>query len=262
MLAVIGGTGIYEIVEMGEEVEKKVIKTPYGESPEISIFQLHQKEAAFMPRHFRGHAKPPHMVNYRANIWALKELGVEKIIATNAVGSLFESITPGDFIIPHDFIDFTRMREGTFYDDKTVHIDVTEPYCPELRDILISSGDVVGEGVYVCTEGPRFETAAEVEMFRRLGGTMVGMTGLPEAVLARELEMCYASVCTVSNFAASISPNKLTIDEVFEILEEKKEDLIKLIYNSILKIPSKPSCQCMNTLDGAGVESSWEREDL
>ncbi len=262
MLAVIGGTGIYEIVEMGDEVEKKIIKTPYGDSPEVSVFQLHQKEAVFMPRHSKGHAKPPHIVNYRANIWALKKLGVERIIATNAVGSLFESIKPGDFLIPHDFIDFTRMRKGTFYDDKTVHIDVTEPYCHELRDILISSGEVVGEGVYVCTEGPRFETKAEVEMFQKLGGTVVGMTGLPEAVLARELEMCYASVCTVSNFAASISPNKLTIDEVFEILEEKKEDLIKLIYNSILKIPSKSDCQCMNTLDGAEVESSWEREDL
>jgi 5'-methylthioadenosine phosphorylase len=262
MLAVMGGTGIYDIVERGDEVENKVIKTPYGESPEISIFQIHQKKVAFMPRHSQGHAKPPHMVNYRANIWALKKLGVERVIATNAVGSLFESIKPGDFIIPHDFIDFTRMRKGTFYDDKTVHIDVTKPYCPEIRDILISSGEVVGEGVYVCTEGPRFETKAEVEMFQGLGGTMVGMTGLPEAVLARELEMCYASVCTVSNFAASISPDKLTIDEVFEILEKRKEDLVRLIYDSVLKIPSRPSCQCMNTLDGAEVECSWEGEDL
>src|SRR5690606_33741494 len=108
---------------------------------------------------------PPHMVNYPSNIWALKKMGVDRIISTNAVGSLDESIKPGDFVVPHDFLDFTKRRKSTFYDDKTVHIDVTEPYCPQLRDVLISSGQVIGEGIYVCTEGPRFETAAEVQMF-------------------------------------------------------------------------------------------------
>lgn len=261
-IGIIGGTGIYEIVEQGRNVEEKMVETPYGKSPEMSMFKLHDKEVVFMSRHAKGHANPPHMVNYAANIWALKMLGVDRIIATNAVGSLDESIKPGDLVVPHDFLDFTRKRKNTFYDNRTVHIDVTEPYCPQLRDILKSSGQVVGEGVYVCTEGPRFETAAEVNMFRMLGGTIVGMTGLPEAVLARELEMCYASICTVSNFAASISPDKLTIDEVFEEVEKKREVLIELISNSILEIPADSKCHCQSALEGAEVNSTVESEDL
>jgi 5'-methylthioadenosine phosphorylase len=189
-------------------------------------------------------------------------MGVKRVIATNAVGSMDESIKPGDFVIPNDFLDFTRMRKGTFYDDRTVHIDVTEPYCSELRDILISSGKVKRNGVYVCTEGPRFETAAEIQMFRQLGGTIVGMTGLPEVILARELEMCYSSICTVSNFAASISSSKLTVDEVFEVVETKRKDLIKLLSDSIAKIPSENLCDCGSTLDGAEVGDLLEPEDL
>ena len=262
MIGIIGGTGIYKIVELGDEIVSQVVETPYGPSPEMSIFQLHGKDVIFMPRHNLGHAKPPHMVNYLSNIWSLKKMGVDRVIATNAVGSLDESIKPGDFVIPHDFLDFTRMRKGTFYDDKTVHIDVTEPYCCELRNILISSGNVVGKGVYVCTEGPRFETAAEIQMFRQLGGTVVGMTGLQEVVLARELEMCYSSICTVSNFAASISPTKLTMDEVFEVVENKRKDLVKLLSDSIKRIPSENHCDCRSTLDGAEVGDLLEPEDL
>jgi 5'-methylthioadenosine phosphorylase len=262
MMAIIGGTGIYQIVERGKELSTTVVETPYGSSPEISLFKLHQREFIFMPRHARGHVNPPHMINYRANIWALKKMGVDRVIATNAVGSLHESIKPGDLVVPHDFLDFTRMRPGTFYDKKTVHIDVTEPYCPQLRNVLVSSGNVLGEGVYVCTEGPRFETAAEVEMFRRLGGTLLGMTGLPEVVLARELEMCYASVCTVSNFAASISPNKLTIDEVVEVVNKKREEIIGLLIDVLSQIPSKCQCPCGNTLNGAEMDTPYESEDL
>jgi 5'-methylthioadenosine phosphorylase len=254
MLAIIGGTGIYEIVEQGREVDTKILETPYGQSPEISKFKLHDKEIVFMSRHAAGHTYPPHMVNYIANIWALKKMGVKRIIATNAVGSMDKSIIPGDFVVPHDFLDFTHKRKSTFYDDRTVHVDVTDPYCPQLRNILISSGQVIEDGVYVCTEGPRFETAAEVDMFRKLGGTVVGMTGLPEAVLAREIEMCYTSICTVSNFAASISPNKLTIDEVFQVMGEKREKLIDLISDTILKIPAECTCQCGNALEGAEVK--------
>lgn len=262
MIAIIGGTGIYEIVGRGEMLSTRVIDTPYGSSPEISIFKLHGQKFIFMPRHAMGHANPPHMVNYRANIWALNNMGVDRIIATNAVGSLDKSIEPGDFLVPHDFLDFTRMRKGTFYDDKTVHIDVTQPYCPQLRDILISSGKVRKNGVYVCTEGPRFETAAEVSMYQRLGGTVVGMTGLPEAVLARELEMCYATICTVSNFAASISSNKLTIDEVFEVLDKKREDLIELLTNALNKIPEKCQYDCYDTLKGAKIDLPYDSADL
>jgi 5'-methylthioadenosine phosphorylase len=253
MIGIIGGTGVYEIVTMGDEIDKKVLKTPYGNSPEVSLFKLHGEEVAFMPRHTKGHSKPPHMVNYRANVYAMKKLGVDRIIATNAVGSLKRNVKPGDFVVPHDFIDFTKLRNGTFYDDRTVHIDVTEPYCSELRKMICSSGDVVEGGVYVCTEGPRFETPSEIHMFQMLGGTVVGMTGIPEAVLARELEMCYASICTVSNFAASISPNNLTINEVFEIMDRKKHDLVMLMDTTISKMVDERGCQCMGALDGAEI---------
>jgi 5'-methylthioinosine phosphorylase len=253
MIGIIGGTGVYEIVTLGEEIDKKFIKTPYGNSPEVSIFKLHGKEIAFMPRHTKGHSIPPHMVNYRANVYAMKKLGVDRIIATNAVGSLERNVKPGDFVIPHDFIDFTKFRNGTFYDDRTVHIDVTEPYCNELRNNICSSGNVVEGGVYICTEGPRFETPAEIQMFHMLGGTIVGMTGIPEAVLARELEICYASISTVSNYAASISPNNLTIDEVFEIMDEKKHDLINLVDTTVSKMEVERSCNCRNALEGAEI---------
>lgn len=261
-VGIIGGTGIYEIVELGRNVEKKVLKTPFGPSPEISVFKLHDKDVVFMSRHAEGHATPPHMVNYRANIWALKKMGVERVLATNAVGSMHQSIKPGDLLVPNDFLDFTRLRKNTFYDDRVVHVDVTKPYCPELRDILNSSGKVILGGVYVCTEGPRFETAVEVQMYRKLGGAVVGMTGLPEAVLAREMEICYASICTVSNFAASISPDKLTIDEVFDEVGKKRGVLIKLISETISKIPANCNCNCGNALEGAEVKDQNESEDL
>jgi 5'-methylthioinosine phosphorylase len=254
MIGIIGGTGVYKLVEKGEEIESKIIETPYGVSPSISLFILGKKTVAFMPRHRKGHQHPPHMINYRANIYALKELGVKRIIATNAVGSLHKYIKPGDFLVPNDFLDFTSRRKNTFYNQKTVHIDVSQPYCPHLREVLLKSGEMIDGGVYVCTDGPRFETPAEIEMFRILGGTVVGMTGLPEAVLARELEMCYASISLVGNYAASISPGKVTIDEVFQIMDDKMKDLTNLIYNSILNISSVRNCPCKCALEGAELE--------
>ncbi len=259
MMGIIGGTGVYQIVERGDLKEKKVLNTPYGESPPISIFMLEDQEVAFLPRHKEGHDLPPHMINYQANVYALKILGTDRILATNAVGSLNESLQPGELLIPDDFIDFTRTRPFTFYDDRAVHVDITQPYCPYLRETLISNGKqldggVVDGGVYVCTEGPRFETPAEIQMFRKMGGTVVGMTGLPEVVLARELEMCYASICMVSNYATSVSSEKVTIDEVFEVVVEKKKELTSLIYNSIVNIKTDRKCACSHALEGAEIE--------
>lgn len=259
MIGIIGGTGVYQIVEMGNLKEKKVLETPFGQSPMISIFELEDRDIAFLPRHQEGHDHPPHMINYRANVYALKMLGVDSIIATNAVGSLSESLKPGDFVIPDDFLDFTKIRAFTYYDDRAVHVDVTQPYCPQIRDTMLTvgktnNGNVIDGGVYVCTEGPRFETPSEIQMFRQLGGTVVGMTGLPEVVLARELEICYASVSMVSNYAASVSPEKVTIDEVFQVVEEKKKDLISLIYGSIINIPPDRDCPCRCALDGAEID--------
>lgn len=258
LIGIIGGTGIYK-TPPNVKVEKKIIKTPYGDSPPISIFRLHGKKVAFIPRHAEGHDNPPHRINYRANIWALKRLGVSRIIATNTAGSLYKSIKPGTIVTPEDFLDFTKMRIGTFYDDRTVHVDVTKPYCPRLRSILLSTGKVEDGGVYVCTEGPRFETPAEIRMFKTLGGTVVGMTGLPEAVLARELEMCYASLCLVSNYASSISEDKLTIEEVFRVLEERRPVIMEIISRSVEMIEESP-CECHETLKGASIDEILKGE--
>jgi 5'-methylthioadenosine phosphorylase len=219
----------------------------------VSILDIFSKKVAFIPRHASGHSIPPHKINFRANIDALKNVGVSKIIATNSVGSMNTDMPPGSFVIPDDFLDFSQDRKKTFYEDKVVHIDVTEPYCPQLRDVLAKSGDVILGGTYVCTEGPRFETPAEIKMFKMLGGDLVGMTGVPEVTLAREREICYNSICIVSNYASGISEEELTIDEVFEMVAQKEGELLELIYNFIKNVDDSEECSCNHALDGAEV---------
>jgi len=252
MIGIIGGSGVYEITQKADSCVKEMVKTDYGEV-EVSILEIFSKKVAFIPRHASGHSIPPHKINFRANIDALKNVGVTQIIATNSVGSMNENMPPGTFVIPNDFLDFSQDRKKTFYEDKVVHIDVTEPYCPTLRDILAKSGDVILGGTYVCTEGPRFETPAEIRMFKMLGGDLVGMTGLPEVTLAREREMCYNSICIVSNYASGISENELTIDEVFEMVGKMEARLLEMIYNFIKNVEDSPDCQCHHALDGAEV---------
>ncbi|WP_296789246.1 S-methyl-5'-thioadenosine phosphorylase [uncultured Methanobrevibacter sp.] len=252
MIGIIGGSGVYEITQKADSCVKEMVKTDYGEV-EVSILEIFSKKVAFIPRHASGHSIPPHKINFRANIDALKNVGVTQIIATNSVGSMNENMPPGTFVIPNDFLDFSQDRKKTFYEDKVVHIDVTEPYCPTLRDILAKSGDVILGGTYVCTEGPRFETPAEIRMFKMLGGDLVGMTGLPEVTLAREREMCYNSICIVSNYASGISENELTIDEVFEMVGKMEARLLEMIYNFIKNAEDSPDCQCHHALDGAEV---------
>ena len=251
LIGIIGGSGVYEITHKADSCTEKLIGTDYGDV-EVSILEIFGKKVAFIPRHAAGHSIPPHKINFRANIDALKNVGVTKIIATNSVGSMNEDMPPGSFVIPDDFLDFSQDRVKTFYEDKVVHIDVTEAYCPSLRDVLAQSGDVILGGTYVCTEGPRFETPAEIKMFKMLGGDLVGMTGLPEVTLAREREMCYNSICIVSNYASGISENELTIDEVFEMVQSLEKDLLELIYNFI-KNAEDSDCTCHHALDGAEV---------
>ena len=193
MIGIIGGSGVYEITEKADSCTEKVVETEYG-SVTVSILDICSKKVAFIPRHAAGHSIPPHKINYRANIDALKNVGVTQIIATNSVGSMNEEMGPGTFVIPDDFLDFSQNRAKTYYENKVVHVDMTEPYCPTLRDILDKSGDVILGGTYVCTEGPRFETPAEIKMFKMLGGDLVGMTGVPEVTLARERGICYNSI--------------------------------------------------------------------
>lgn len=252
LIGIIGGSGVYEITHKADSCTGKLVKTDYGDV-EVSILEIASKKVAFIPRHASGHSIPPHKINYRANIDALKNVGVTKIIATNSVGSMNERMPLGSFVIPDDFLDFSQNRVKTFYEDKVVHVDVTTPYCPTLRDVLDKSGDVILGATYVCTEGPRFETPAEIRMFKMLGGDLVGMTGLPEVTLARERGICYNSICIVSNYAAGISEDELTIDEVFEMMTKMEADLLELIYNFIKNVDDGSDCMCNHALDGAEV---------
>ncbi len=255
MIGIIGGSGVEEISELADATETKVVETEYG-SVEVSLLSIGDKTVAFIPRHSKGHTCPPHKINFKANIMALKEIGVNQIMATNAVGSLDIDIGPGSIVLPDDFLDFTVNRDRTFYDNEVIHIDMTEPFCNRLRGAILANSDcvngsVVDGGTIVCTEGPRFETPAEIKMFGILGGSIVGMTTLPEAVLAREKEMCYASIAVVSNYSTSISPTKLNTEEVLEIMAQKKEELIDLLFNTINELPTDYYCDCQHVLDDA-----------
>ncbi|HDI01262.1 MAG TPA: S-methyl-5'-thioadenosine phosphorylase [Candidatus Bathyarchaeota archaeon] len=254
-IAIIGGTGLEELLEAPERVR---VGTPYGLPPEIAIGYVAGKQVAMLPRHGWEHEAPPHKLNYRANIWALKALGVERVIATNATGAINPSFKPGELAVPHDIMDFTKGRPTTFYDGpEVIHIDVTEPFCPELRAVLIraarSRGAVVHEkAVVACTEGPRFETPAEIRAMRMLGCDLVGMTIVPEAFLARELEMCYASLCFISNMAAGMQ-DRLTADEVIEVAS-RLQDIIKgVLIEAVREVPEERNCPCARALEGARV---------
>lgn len=249
-LAIIGGTGVYD-PRILENIREEIITTPYGDA-KVRIGTYQGEEVAFLARHGTNHSVPPHLINYRANIYALKMLGVERVIATTAVGSVNRNMKPGDFVIIDQFLDFTKHREHTFFEGGeagVVHTDVTEPYCPECRQVLLAAATEVGinahqTGTYVCTEGPRFETPAEIRMFATLGGDLVGMTNVPEVVLAREIGLCYATVSMVTNFAAGISPTNLTHDEVLEVMAANSENLKRLVMATLTRIPAERHCTC------------------
>ena len=210
MLAIIGGSGLCNIEGL-EIIRREIVRTPYGQPSEPLIFgNLGGKEVIFLARHGANHTLSPHHINYRANIWALQSVGVKSIISIASVGSIEKSIKVGDFVIPHQIIDYTYGRNNTYFDgiDNPVkHIDFTYPYDMSLREIIIQSVqkltyNFVTEGVYAATQGPRLETAAEIDRYEKDGATIVGMTAMPEAVLARELNLSYVAICPVANNAA------------------------------------------------------------
>jgi 5'-methylthioadenosine phosphorylase len=210
MLAIIGGTGLTELEDL--RVNKRVIvRTPYGEPSQPLIFgEICGGEVIFLARHGNGHTIPPHEVNYRANIYALHLQGVTEIAAVATVGGIHPELSSGMIALPHQIIDYTNGRQNTYYDginNPVKHIDFTEPYCAKLRARIAHAASEINEhvvnyGVYAATQGPRLETAAEIDRLERDGATMVGMTGMPEAALARELGISYAAICPVANYAA------------------------------------------------------------
>lgn len=252
-VAVIGGTGVYDPSWL-DDPQETTIDTPYGQARVMQgHLRSHTEQAVlFLNRHGVGHSVPPHRVNYRANLWALKSMGVRRIVATAAVGSLNLAMGPGSMVLIDQFLDFTKDRPATFFDGsdgRVVHTDVTEPYCRASRQRLQKAGEQVGfplimGGVYVTTEGPRFESAAEIRAFRLLGGDVVGMTGVPEVVLARELGLCYTTVALVTNFGAGISSTPLTHEEVVDVMKTNVHRLRDVLLQALPALAEEFSCAC------------------
>lgn len=243
-IAIIGGSGVTRVLD--DPLPHPII-TAYGEAT-VQIGGLAGQRVAFLPRHGEGHRVPPHRIDYRANIAALNEI-TDRILATAAVGGLDPDLEPGTFVLIDQFLDHTHGRRSTFFDDQVAHVDVTAPYCSQLRSILTSTASSTGivardGGTYVCTQGPRFESAAEVRAFRMLGGDVVGMTGVPEVVLARELGLCYASVASVTNTAAGLRDEPLTHEEVLEVQASNADRLLTLLRGAIAELPAERTCTC------------------
>lgn len=245
--AIIGGTGVYRL--NGENTEKSV-HTPYG-TVTLYVQNIRNEEIAFLPRHGIGHSVPPHRINYRANIKALEQLGVKKILATAAVGSLNEHFPPGSLVIPDQFIDFTKQRVSTFYDGigEVVHGDMADPYCPVLMKALEECGvksniKISGIGTYVCVEGPRFETKAEIRFFKSIGGDMVGMTGVPEVVLAREMGICYAAMGIVTNWGNGMADQPISHKELLDIMKKGRANVIELFLDVFNNNNTLDECNC------------------
>ena len=220
MLAIIGGTGLTQLANLAI-THRQVARTPYGEaSGALTFGAINGHEVIFLARHGYGHTIPPHQVNYLANIWALKEQNVTHIVSVASVGGIHPDLIPGTLVIPDQIIDYTHGRKNTFFngnDSPVTHIDFTEPYSAEMRLNIMAAADsaeenYINNGVYACVQGPRLETAAEINRLERDGATMVGMTGMPEACLARELALSYAAIGVVSNYAAGRGSSKTSIN--------------------------------------------------
>ena len=255
-IGIFGGTGIYDsgVLQNSKEI---TIDTPYGKtSDSITIGEFNGKKIAFMPRHGKKHTIPPHMINYRANIWAFKELGVKRIVAPSAVGSLKENFQPGNFALPTQFLDFTKSRETSFSENgRVIHISVAEPFCPELQKAIINSAEnqdvILHENcTYVCIEGPRFSTKAESKFFKSTGDDIIGMTLVPECQLAREAQICYVSVSTITDYDVW-AEKPVTAKEVLETLSKNVEKTKELLRVLIDKIPETKSCNCEKALSEA-----------
>jgi len=252
-IGIFGGTGIYDSGLL-EDAKEITLDTPYGKtSDSITVGTFQGRNIVFLPRHGKKHSIPPHMINFRANIWAFKELGVKRIIAPSAVGSLKEEIKPSHFALPSQFLDFTKSREGSFSKDgKVIHISVANPFCPELQNVVVKTATeqnvtIHKDCTYVCIEGPRFSTKAESKFFRSVGADIIGMTLVPECQLAREAQMCYLSISTVTDYDVW-AEKSVTAKEVIETLSKNVEKIKKLLIKLIDEIPHQRGCSCDKAL--------------
>jgi 5'-deoxy-5'-methylthioadenosine phosphorylase len=241
LVAIIGGSGLTNLKNL-EITRREVLRTPFGEPSAPLVFgHLGGQQAVFLARHGHGHTIPPHEVNYRANIWALKEAGASQVIAVNAVGGIAPAMRPGSLVLPDQIIDYTYGRAHTYFgnDQKSVtHIDLSFPYCEELRQSLIVAArrahlPLAAQGTYAATQGPRFETIAEIRRLERDGADLVGMTGMPETSLARELGLCYACIAVVANPAAGTAAGVISLREIERTLESGMEKVRGLLEQTL-----------------------------
>jgi 5'-methylthioadenosine phosphorylase len=251
-VAVIGGSGLYALLDDAEEL---VVETPYGApSDPITVATVRGRRVAFLPRHGRDHRYPPHRIPYRANLWALRAVGARQVVAPCAVGGLRPDLGPGTFVVPDQLVDRTTTRAQTYYDDGAVHVNFADPYCPVGRRTVLEKATgvaVVDGGTMVVVEGPRFSTRAESRWFTAIGGAVVNMTGHPEAVLARELAMCYTAIALVTDLDAGVEGDHgVTQEEVFRVFAENTERLRPLLLDVVAALPAERDCPCAHALDG------------
>jgi 5'-methylthioadenosine phosphorylase len=253
-VAVIGGSGLYALLE-APEIHS--IETPYGPpSGDITVADVGGRRVAFLPRHGSDHRFPPHKIPYRANLWALRSIGVRQIIAPCAVGGLRPELGPGTFVVPDQLIDRTSGRIQTYFDDAAVHINFADPYCPIGRRIALDAGarhdiDATDGGVMVVIEGPRFSTRAESRWYAAAGGSVINMTGHPEAVLARELALCYTAIALVTDLDAGVEGDAgVTHEEVFRVFAENTNRLRTVLLDALVALPAERKCACPHALDG------------
>jgi len=260
-IGVIGGSGFYQLLK---NPRFKIIKTPYGKPPEkIAVGFVGKKRVAFLPRHGNKHQYPPQSVPYKANLWALKKMGVERIIAVTACGSLQKEIKRGDFVALDQFIDRTRGRGDSYYDGpETVHVSLANPYCSQLAGIAYQEGKkqklrIHPQGTLVVIEGPRFSTYAESIWFTKMGWDVINMTGYPETVLARELELCYSAIALVTDYDVGVVVKEkikpVTFKEILDVSKENNEKAQELVKAIIQEIPEKRKCDCGQALEFARV---------
>lgn len=257
-IGVFGGSGFYSLLDDVTEVK---VDTPYGEpSAPVVIGSVAGRDVAFIPRHGRAHEYPPHKIPYRANLWALRSLGVSRVLAPTAAGSLQPHVERGHFVVADQLVDRTSGRAATFFDGpETTHVSLADPYCPQLRSVAIASArslqiDVHETGTVVVIEGPRFSTRAESQWFSTMGWEVVNMTQYPEAALARELALCYCTISLITDYDAGVpGVPPVTVPEVIEVFQHNNERVRDLLLSVIAALPASRDCPCGGALDGARV---------